>query len=131
MDRGECKRILVVDDNRQMRALCSNVLLPKGYEVESASNGLEALDILRATEFDLIISDIEMPGLDGIGLYLIAAGDYPRLKERFLFITGRVSGATEMMLGRLKRKYLLKPFKTHELVKEVEGMLSRWSEKNQ
>jgi len=61
------KRILVVDDEENIRMLYQEELQEEGYEVTAASNGNEALDILaKAEPFDLVTLDIRMPGMDGI-----------------------------------------------------------------
>src|SRR5439155_19874554 len=58
-------KILVVDDVAENVRLLEAVLVPRGYEVVTASDGLEALDVVKAEEPDLILLDVMMPGLDG------------------------------------------------------------------
>jgi CheY-like chemotaxis protein len=60
------KRILVVDDEENIRMLYQEELQEEGYDVTVASNGIEALEILDKTPFDLVTLDIRMPGMDGI-----------------------------------------------------------------
>lgn len=62
---AERRRILLVDDDSDFRALAAHILETAGYMVEQASDGVEAIVILNAKSFDLVMSDIEMPGLDG------------------------------------------------------------------
>jgi len=62
------KRILVVDDEKGIRVLLSEVLLSKGFEVCMAKDGQESLDQLEKDRFDLVITDINMPRLDGIAM---------------------------------------------------------------
>jgi CheY-like chemotaxis protein len=59
-------RLLVVDDEENIRILFKEELEEDGYEVEVAGNGFEALDKMKETNFDLIVLDIKMPGMDGI-----------------------------------------------------------------
>jgi CheY-like chemotaxis protein len=59
-------RILVVDDEENIRLLFKEELEEEGFEIDLASNGLEALDKLKKGQFDLIVLDIKMPGMDGI-----------------------------------------------------------------
>ncbi|MBP8626339.1 MAG: response regulator [Syntrophorhabdales bacterium] len=59
-------RILVVDDEENIRILFKEELEEEGYRIELASNGYEAIEKVRQTPFDLVVLDIKMPGLDGI-----------------------------------------------------------------
>jgi CheY-like chemotaxis protein len=59
-------RILVVDDEENIRLLFKEELEEEGFEVDLASNGIEALDKLKKGRFDLVVLDIKMPGMDGI-----------------------------------------------------------------
>lgn len=117
-------KVLVVDDDEGIRRLCSIILPAAGFRVECASNGLEALDMLGVGGFDLVISDVNMPGLDGIGLYMNVIKDFPSLKERFFFISGYVPESLSQMLGRLGRGCLQKPFRVSELLSLVDQTLS-------
>ncbi len=62
------KKILVVDDESGIRFLLSEVLLNKGFEVSLASDGQESLDKLEQDHFDLVVTDINMPRLDGVAM---------------------------------------------------------------
>jgi len=61
------KKILVVDDEESIVRLCSAVLKAKGYEVLATFDGREAVDLARQAEPDLVIMDVNLPGLDGLG----------------------------------------------------------------
>ena len=60
--------ILIVDDEERMRHLLSIMLTRKGHRVEQAGDGVEALEMIESTPFDMVITDIKMPRLDGTGL---------------------------------------------------------------
>ena len=62
------KKILVVDDESGIRFLLSEVLMNKGFEVSLASDGQESLDKLEQDHFDLVVTDINMPRLDGVAM---------------------------------------------------------------
>jgi two-component system, chemotaxis family, chemotaxis protein CheY len=62
------KTIMVVDDARVVRMLEAHTLMNAGFDVIEAENGLDALEKINGRSFDLIVTDINMPGLDGIGL---------------------------------------------------------------
>jgi len=62
------KKILIVDDSLPTRKFIGKILLEEGYEIEYAENGLEALEKIYTSKFDMIITDINMPGMDGLEL---------------------------------------------------------------
>ncbi|MBI2372237.1 MAG: response regulator [Deltaproteobacteria bacterium] len=62
------RRVLVVDDDRQFRAAVSKILSHQGYEVLTAEDGLCAAKMLTEREFDLVLTDLQMPGQDGVSL---------------------------------------------------------------
>jgi len=62
---SETSRILIVDDNSEIREVINILLSGEGYEVSEAGNGAEALEKIRQEEYDLIILDVMMPGLNG------------------------------------------------------------------
>ncbi|MBN1276677.1 MAG: response regulator [Deltaproteobacteria bacterium] len=65
---GEAKKILVVDDEKGIRFLLLDFLSNEGFDVSVAKDGQESLDILEKASFDLVITDINMPGMDGISM---------------------------------------------------------------
>jgi CheY-like chemotaxis protein len=74
-------RILIAEDEEALRRLVARALVQDGHEVVEAADGAEALDLLARDEgrFDLLLTDIRMPLMDGIALALSAARDYPAL----------------------------------------------------
>lgn len=81
---------MVVDDEPNIRSLLSGVLIDQGYEVSVAEDGRDSLAKLRKRKFDLLITDVEMPRLDGIGLVkkMKRAGR----KEKVIVMTGKSTG---------------------------------------
>ncbi len=94
MHSADARRIciLVVDDEPVVAAIMADILGLEGYEVETAKNGREALEKIAARSYDLILSDLQMPELDGVGLYHELERQQPSLLQRLAF----VSGSTEV-----------------------------------
>ena len=74
-------RILIADDEESMRLLVARAIAMDGHEIVTAEDGADALDILTREEgtFDLLLTDIKMPVMDGIALALAAARDFPQV----------------------------------------------------
>jgi two-component system, cell cycle response regulator CpdR len=81
-------RVLIADDEDSMRALVARAIAMDGHDTVTAQDGAEALEILTREEgaFDLLLTDIQMPVMDGIALALAAARDFPELT--ILLMTG-------------------------------------------
>ncbi|HLG81596.1 MAG TPA: response regulator [Bradyrhizobium sp.] len=81
-------RVLIADDEESMRLLVARAIAMDGHEIVTAQDGAEALDILTREDgaFDLLLTDIQMPVMDGIALALSAARDFPNLTV--LLMTG-------------------------------------------
>jgi CheY-like chemotaxis protein len=71
-------KVLVVDDNESLLILVSKMLSRLGYEVSSADSGENGLSIFRENEFDIVLSDYEMPGIDGVSLACSVKKSSPR-----------------------------------------------------
>jgi two-component system, NtrC family, sensor kinase len=120
-------RTLIVEDERDVAHLLQRLLLDQGYEVVLAANGEEALRELDADSrsFDLIISDIKMPGLGGCELYTHLEHVAPELRQRMLFITGdTLSPTTSAFLQYSGLPHLDKPFTLVELTRAMEELLN-------
>ena len=113
-------KILIVDDNEGMRRFSYDILSLAGYEVQTAANGYEALLSLEDESFDLVITDVEMGGLDGISLYRSAVESHPCLKESFIFMTGSMRGEVISAIRGLNKKCIMKPFRRRELLCHVD-----------
>lgn len=124
------KRVLVVDDDSSIRVLCAEALGMAGYAVDKATNGSEALKNLSWLQYDLVISDVEMPVLDGIGLYRNILKEHSYLKDRVLFITGSVTDDKLSEIELMNQRYLIKPFKVSNLLDIAEEILEDRAETN-
>lgn len=118
-------RILLVDDEQAIRAICGRVLSRKGYQVETAGNGSDAIAMLRQHDYDLVITDISMPGdVDGTKV----VEEMKRLRSLANVIVMTAFPALETAVPTLKNgaiDYLIKPFDQNTLERVVEGCLDR------
>lgn len=116
-ERGpEGKRILIIDDEEDIVALLVQLLREEGHRVSAALNGQEALRRMAEKDYDLIISDVKMPTLDGRKLYEHIKATNPELVESIVFITGDTASAdTKAFLKEIGNLRLEKPFDIEEL----------------
>ncbi|MDX1775097.1 MAG: response regulator [Desulfobulbales bacterium] len=73
-------RVLVIDDDLQLRKLLCKILAAEEYEAHDAANGIEGLDLIKKQAFDLVVTDIFMPGEDGLGTIMEICRNYPDIK---------------------------------------------------
>jgi two-component system, response regulator, stage 0 sporulation protein F len=112
------KRILVVDDEENARIALSKILTREGYEVASAGNGYEALNYLRGKEVELIITDINMPEMNGLTFLRELSRSHPDSNVIMVTAYGEVESYIEAMnLGAFE--YINKPVKIDELKKII------------
>jgi CheY-like chemotaxis protein len=113
-------RILVVDDEPNVAELLKEMLAADGHEVETATNGLHALEKIRAQSYDLVFCDMRMPELDGPGLYRQVERSQPELVNRWIFLTGDALGPeTTSFLDNARTPTLSKPFHPDDLRRVV------------
>lgn|SRR5574342_843215 len=118
-------RILVVEDQPAVAQMLVEVLEADGYEVETAANGRLALDKIESRPYDLIISDLRMPELDGVGLYREIKRRRPELLSRLLFISGTAHEPEyRRFLAESAVSILAKPFALADLHRFIRRMLS-------
>jgi DNA-binding NtrC family response regulator len=119
------RRILVVDDDPQLRDLLVDTLQTIGYEAIGVSDGVEALASLRTLPAELVISDISMPRMDGIELATRVRQNFPG--TGILLITGVATEETERRAHRDKLcdGYLAKPFRIDRIEGMIESLLSQ------
>jgi DNA-binding response OmpR family regulator len=118
-------RILVVDDESQIRRVMRAILIPQGFDVDDAKSGDEALDRLRSAKYDLVLLDIDMPGMTGFETCraIRAVSDMP-----IFILTGRSAEKDKVeALDAGADDYITKPFSTPELLARVGAALTRES----
>jgi two-component system, response regulator, stage 0 sporulation protein F len=112
------KKILVVDDEMGIRSLLSELLENEGFEVRAAKDGQESLDEMEREDFDLVITDIQMPRLDGLAM--LEAMKRAGRKEKIIIMTGSAlamdlpNEEMPMVVSRLQ-----KPFRMSNLLDVV------------
>lgn len=112
------EKILIVDDESAIANLIKAILNRSG-NIDVAHNGREALKLIEANFYKLIITDIKMPVMDGIEFFNQAVAKFPTLKNRFLFMSGNLSPEQDAFFTENRVKYLLKPMNIIELRDEA------------
>lgn len=92
------RRLLVVDDSITTRALVKSILQSAGYDVIAASDGLQAWRLLQDAPVDLVVSDVEMPGMDGFALTAAIRGSR-RLREMPVILVTALESAQDRLRG--------------------------------
>jgi two-component system, cell cycle response regulator CpdR len=118
-------RILLAEDEQAMREYLARALEKSGYEVVAVDRGTEALPYLESEHFDLLLTDIVMPEMDGIELARHCSKVSPRTEV--MFITGFSGVALRAGESVPHAKILSKPFHLRDLVLEVERLFNKES----
>ena len=108
-------KILVADDDEIPRDIVSSILCKEGYSVVSATNGIEAINILRLEDINLVITDLRMPGADGLDVLKHALIINPEVAVVILTAYGTLDTALEAIKGGAY-DYMTKPFKVQEIL---------------
>jgi heterodisulfide reductase subunit A len=117
-------RILVVDDELVVRDSLKELLADEGYAVAMAESGPEALEMLAREPFALMLTDIKMPGMDGVALLTEAKARHPDLEIVMMTAYATVETAVEAMkIGA--RDYLMKPFEPDVLIPMIQTYFER------
>jgi DNA-binding response OmpR family regulator len=123
---GENRRVLVVEDDASIRELLQLHLGLAGFAVQDLGNGRDALDVARASPFDLIVLDVMLPGLDGISLCRAVRTAGPNTNTPVLMLTARDSEADIVVgLDSGADDYLTKPFGVRELQARIGAVMRR------
>ena len=116
-------KILVVDDEDIVRTSCSRTLVPEGYEVRLAKNGVEGLQMAAGERFDLVLTDLKMPDMDGIEVLRIIKEKWP--ETVVIIVTGYQTVDTAVKAIKLgANNYIEKPFTPDALISAVTEALT-------
>ncbi len=119
-------RLLVVDDEEVLVELLSDFLKGAGHTVDRARDGRKALELARSNDYDVILSDLKMPGLDGQGLYEQLRKVKPDMARRFIFSTGDLANPkVQTFFQATGSLYLSKPFKLESVLKILDQVAER------
>lgn len=118
------KKILIVDDCDTTRKLLSYIMRGRGYKIISASNGIEALEKLATNPVDLIVTDLNMPQMDGLELSKnLRSSEAYRNIPIIMVTTEAGEGDKKMGAEAGVTKYLVKPISPQKLLYEIEKIL--------
>lgn len=118
------EHILIVEDSEPLREILESIL-NREFRTTTAENGRTGLEKTRGNYFDVIISDIRMPEMDGITFYREACKHDPDIGSRFLFFSGHITDEHRDFLHSRQIPYLLKPGALLDLNEKIEAVLER------
>lgn len=119
------KMIVICDDNAALAALMQHLLKKKGFSVVTAGDGREGLDMVRAAAPDLLLLDLAMPGMDGLGVLEALKGVEGR-KPYTIVITGQESkDARERASALGSNEVWRKPFNAGELIVRIDALIAQ------
>ena len=118
------KSILIVDDSNSVRTVVGITLRGAGYEVLEAGDGIQALQRLDGRKIHLIISDVNMPGMDGLA-FLKAVKQHGQYRFTPVMMLTTEAGEEKMAIGRQEgaRAWLTKPFRPEQMLMAVQKLV--------
>ncbi len=122
---GPAASILIIDDEPEVAQMLADILAAQGHKVVTAESGERALDLIEGQRFDVILSDVRMPKLDGPSLYAALERRDPGLLRRTAFVSGdTLSPSARIFLQRVQRPFIEKPFNLDEVRALVRQILA-------
>ena len=115
------KSILVIEDDAEVRSMLEDYLAFLGYEVFTAEDGLEGLKKIKSNRYDLVITDIAMPYVSGIGIISILKEEHPEIPV--MAMTGYGYHAEELAEEKNANAIVSKPFDIQEIKQIIEDLL--------
>ena len=118
--------ILVVEDEPDTRELLDFTLRWNGHHVDTATNGREALDLLAEHSYDVILSNLNMPEMDGEDLYRRIEHGWPHLAPRVVFVTAaKPDTSFQAQYGGRPVPVLIKPYTPQRLLQVIDDVVAR------
>ncbi|MEI7450606.1 MAG: response regulator [Desulfomonile sp.] len=117
--------ILVIDDDSMSRDLIAEMLAEKGHKTVKACDGKEGLQLYDTTRFDIVITDMIMPEVEGVETIIQLKKNYPDVKIIAISGGGRISAYSHLSIAEKfgVKKTLAKPFSTNDLLTAVDELL--------
>jgi len=116
---------LLVDDDVGVRTVLTDMLEVLDHRVELANTGEDALTLLAARSYDVILTDFQLPGMDGAEFYRRIEEQWPHLSRRVAFVTGRAPNDLGVRSGDASVPILGKPFTFESLEAAIAAVLAR------
>ncbi len=116
-------RIIVIDDEDIVLISCQRALAPEGYDVRIVKSGMDGLKMLESEAFDLVLTDLKMPDIDGIEVLRIVKGKWPSVEV--IIITGYQTVETAVKAMKLGAfDYIEKPFTPEQILSVVKNAIA-------
>ena len=117
-------RVLVLDDNAMITDMLGAMLDMFGYQAATANAGEDALEILARDHYDVVLSDLRMPGMDGQEFYRRAVAEHPELSRRIVFLTGdSIGDGAREFFETTACPFLTKPYALQTVHDMINGLL--------
>ncbi len=117
-------KALVIEDELIIGRLFIEVLSGEGFDVDFAPNGMVAVEKVNETDYQVCLSDIKMPGMNGIDFYHYLEQDHPEMLERVILTTGDTrSPAIQEFLRNGEKNFISKPVLPSELIRKVKEVM--------
>jgi PAS domain S-box-containing protein len=121
---GHSGRVLVVDDEPMIVDLLIDILRDLGHGIDTAANGQEAWKKASENAYDLVITDVRMPGMNGIELYRKLLAQRPEMKNHVIFITGDlIDSDTANFLAQVEARAIAKPLEVAQVIEAVTELM--------
>ena len=111
-------RILVIDDHSNLRETLSALLAKEGHQIADVSSAEDALSLMASSTFDIIVSDIRLPGMSGLELYSFMMDSNAKLAKKIILISGM-----QQEIDQKTIPFLRKPFSKDDLLEIIKRIL--------